>query len=464
MKARRLVPFSITAALLLSLAAVAVACPGSTDLTLGDITDEQLRLMALSLPQLGSDYANFELDEDESGFQSNEDAIQNAFDPGDEGEDVQQFGRIDGYGETYSSLESLFRGDGVFLIGTTVSLYADAQGASGDLKDEVADTERQVGTTSEEVMLAAAEEFDPGKIGDESAGLFLTLSPATGAELTLHGTVVGFRQGRIIGSTFIVRFDDQDVQEEAAALARELDERILAVLRGEAETEPTPTPTETPAPTAGVLPSDVLESFHFRADVSIQADGGLALAAEGDFRAPNRLACTISGSLGNLSIGEDKLVVIGNEAWLDSGTGFRAMRADDPEVVDDLRLCPGSPVFWEGSNFLEDLDSLHGQPDAVNGIAAVRYALGEAATALGSIGFLPPELEGVTFNAFDLWLAQEGGWPVVVNMDVSGDAATFEQAFGLPLGAEADQQARMTFRVEIRDANNLDIRVEPPAP
>ena len=102
------------------LMAVAVACnggDGQSDLTDREVTDEQLSLMALPHSELGSDYADFELDEDESGLNSNEQAIADAFDPENEAADVERFGRLNGYGQQYSSFQAMLDGEGVFLVG-----------------------------------------------------------------------------------------------------------------------------------------------------------------------------------------------------------------------------------------------------------------------------------------------------------------------------------------------------------
>jgi hypothetical protein len=195
--------------------------------------------------------------------------------------------------------------------------------------------------------------------------------------------------------------------------------------------------------------------------MAVDIGGGLALTMEGEFEAPDRLGCRISGSLGGIDVGGDELVVIGEDAWLDTGEGFEAYSADDPDVVEDLDLCPGSPRFWADFDFLQDPGPLTGQPDTINGVDALRYSLGDAAEALKSIGFLPAELEGLTINTFDVWVAEDGGWPVALDMDIAADAAAAAETFGLPL-EEGVQEARITMQVEITDVDAADIHVEEP--
>ena len=228
--------------------------------------------------------------------------------------------------------------------------------------------------------------------------------------------------------------------------------------------EPTPTATSEPAqgPGAGVPPSDALQSFRFGAETAVEVDGGLVLTADGEFRAPDRLRCAIGVSSGGEAISRDELVVVGDSAWIDSGGGFRATASDDPDVAQDLDLCPGWSGYWEGFDFLKDPSPISGQPDSRNGVNAARYSLGDAAEALGAVGFSPAELQGVTIRSFDAWLAEDGGWPVAISADFSLDAASAAETLGLP-AEEGGQPARITMRVDITDANGTDIRVEEPA-
>jgi hypothetical protein len=452
---------------------LASACGGGgqKDLTDREITDDELSLMVLPLSDLGSQYADFELD-DTSGLQSNEQAIDDAFDSEDEAQDVERFGRANGYEAFYTSTQALLDEKGPINVGMDVILHENADGASGNLKDGVEDAQRAVGMTKEDVTIQSVDTFKVDNIGDEAVGMVHKASfKVDEGELTVEQTVVGFQEGRLIGSVAITGFEGEDMQAEATALARKLDERILAVLRGEVEpssaptSKPRPSPTSEPTsgPSAGVSPSDALESFRFSGEMAVDIGGGLALTMEGEFEAPDRLGCRISGSLGGIDVGGDELVVIGEDAWLDTGEGFEAYSADDPDVVEDLDLCPGSPRFWADFDFLQDPGPLTGQPDTINGVDALRYSLGDAAEALKSIGFLPAELEGLTINTFDVWVAEDGGWPVALDMDIAADAAAAAETFGLPL-EEGVQEARITMQVDITDVNAAGIHVEPPVP
>jgi hypothetical protein len=474
-KMRRL--FTILAGLAF-LSASACGGGGQADLTDREITDGELSLMALPLSELGSQYADFEFD-DTSGIQTNEQAIEGAFDTEDEAADVERFGRVKGYEEGYLSSDALMEGAGPFYISTGVVLHEQADGAAGNLKDGVEDAKRAAGATQGGTTLETTEEFSVEDVGQEAVGLWQQASmEADGGGGTFHRTAVGFREGRLIGAVSILRLDDEDVRDEATALARKLDERILAVLRGEVEqpaptseaapaptSEPTPEATSeaTPGPSARLSPSDVLDSFRFSTEIAVEADGGLVLSSEGEFEAPDRMGCTVSASLSGFNVSEDELVVVGDDAWLDTGEGFQATTADDSDVMQDLNLCPGSPTFWEDFTFIQDPGALSGEPDTKNGVDALRYSLANAAAALESIGFLPSELEGVTINTFDVWLAEDGGWPLAIDVDITADAQAASDMFGVPL-AEAGQEAHITMRVDITDVNATDIHVEEPLP
>jgi hypothetical protein len=475
--------FMILVALILALA-VACGGGGQKDLTDREITDDELSLMALPLSDLGSQFADFELD-DTSGLQSNEQVISDAFDSEDEAQDVERFGRANGYEALYTSSQALLDEKGPINIGMSVALHEKVDGASGNLKDGADDAQRAVGKTNEDATVESADTFEVGDLGQDAVGMVLKASfKADQAEFTLNQTIVGFQEGRLIGSVVITGFEGEDMQAEATAIARKLDERILAVLRGEVEqaasaptSEAKPAPTSKPTskatseptseptsgPSAGVSPSDALESFRFSGEMAVDVGGGLALTMEGEFEAPDRLGCRISGSLGGMDVGGDELVVIGDDAWLDTGAGFEAFSADDPAVVEDLALCPGSPAFWEDFDFLQDPGPLTGEPDTINGVEATRYSLGDVAGALNSVGILPAELEGVTINTFDVWVAEDGGWPVALDMDIAADAAAAAETFGLPL-EEGVQEARITMQVEITDVDAAGIHVEEPAP
>ena len=238
----------------LSLVVLVLACTGgSTDPTDREISDGELVAMMLPLADLGPAYADLEL-ENSSQFRTNEDAAEDAFYGEDEAEDIVRFGRVTGYAESFIFIEGFISRQGVLLISTRVTIYESGDGASGYLRDDLEDTQREVGVDpdSDAGMLERLDEYHLEGIGDESVGMFAYYTPGEAEPLPTNLTWVKFRRGRLIGEVVIVRFDEEDVREEVTELARKLDERILAVLRGDIEPRATPTPrlTGEPEPTA----------------------------------------------------------------------------------------------------------------------------------------------------------------------------------------------------------------------
>lgn len=207
-----------------AVALVAAACGGErADLTDRDISDDELADMVLIQEELGTAYADFTLNEE--GFTTNEEEAEGGFDPEGEAEDAERFGRIIGYHSFYSPSGR----HGVTAVGTTVTLFRDAGGAAGNLRDSVDDCWRAVGMTSDGVRLEDVEEFELGEVGDEALGLVMTASDESGQELSAY--YAAFRLGRLMGIITIGRVDEEDVREEVGALARKLEERMLNVLR-----------------------------------------------------------------------------------------------------------------------------------------------------------------------------------------------------------------------------------------
>ena len=184
------------------------------------------------------------------------------------------------------------------------------------------------------------------------------------------------------------------------------------------------------------------------------------MKVEGEFEGPDRLTCRGTVGFAGFTVPTEEIVVIGNDAWINTEDGWRATTTSDTSVADVLDTCAGSPTFWEDFGFF-DLGTNKGQSEEINGVPAVRYDLGEALESLATLGFAPSEFESTTVEQFVVWLAEEGKWPVAVSMRFLGDAAAFELS---EIGLEEGQQLAMELTVDITDANNPDIRVYPPLP
>ena len=185
-----------------------------------------------------------------------------------------------------------------------------------------------------------------------------------------------------------------------------------------------------------------------------------SLTVLGEFESPDRLSCRSTIGIGGLTITGDQLVVIGSQAWIESGEGWNATSASDPEVVDTLELCAGSSSIWEDFE-LPDLQDISGQPETVNGVAATKVDLVELLDSPFASDFTPNNGEVEDIEQFAIWLTQDGRWPFALAMRLEGDSAQLDLD-GLEL--EEGQQMALELRVELSDFNAPEIRVSPPLP
>jgi hypothetical protein len=224
---------------------------------------------------------------------------------------------------------------------------------------------------------------------------------------------------------------------------------------------PTRTPTLTPTPAVtGGPPTDYLDTFHATLDLSMEMDDlGMNVAIEGDFEATDSCSCDLSASMGGMPLVEERVIVIGNSAWIDTGDGWRNTTPSDPEVVEAAGMCPACPSFWEDLAF--EVPPLAGEHEDKNGVPATHYTLEDLYPGLAGIGPIPEDLEGVSIDALDLWVAEDGEWLVcldAVDMCVEGEA--LEQFMG-SLGEEVESVC-ITMGIDITKANDPSIRVNAP--
>jgi hypothetical protein len=168
---------------------------------------------------------------------------------------------------------------------------------------------------------------------------------------------------------------------------------------------------------------------------------------EGAFVAPDRSQTNVTAHLGDLELHEETIAV-GDRTWVKAGESWVE---DEPQ----FRLGDLSP-----SAFLEDFDPgefrlLTPTEETVNAIPSHRYSIDRAdieslrglSALLGggeSLEDLPEQ-----FN-IDLWLARDGGWPVRITMTARGSI-------------DGDEEISLDFSLDVTDANNPIIVIEPPA-
>jgi hypothetical protein len=244
-----LLAFVVTVIVTGILAACGGGDGGGEDITARHITDAELTMMVLSMAELREGYPGFEGIE-VSSFKTNEQTAEEDFDPADEAQDLEQFARVKEYVRTYGSpeIEEPLGPERAILLVSRVQLFQEAEGASGYLKDHLAEMEDDAGKESQGATVEQAERFKLADIADESVGMRarMVFPEDDGLGIEAYGTWVFLRHGRLLSSVLLVTMEDKDVSAEVEALSREVDNRIQAILLLAAQSTPTatqPTPT-----------------------------------------------------------------------------------------------------------------------------------------------------------------------------------------------------------------------------
>jgi len=203
---------------------------------------------------------------------------------------------------------------------------------------------------------------------------------------------------------------------------------VLLVMESPEPTEGAPAPTVTPTTT---ITRPYTGDFTF--DYRIEAD----------FVAPDRTQALVTST----GAGELPMIVIGQDVWIRLGEADWS-RPQYPTTV------PYQPVDVCQALFPElDLSALEPKEEEANDIDTLSYTLSQvpAGEALSKI-FGPESDMALLISKLDadLWLAKKGGWPV--RMDISAG------------GLYGDgRELRVHLLIDVKDANNGDIKVEPPA-
>ena len=243
-----------------------------------------------------------------------------------------------------------------------------------------------------------------------------------------------------------------------AALFLGLGVWLAAACGGGDEEEEEETPAATSVAEEGVEEGELtapaaafaeLASYRYKMRLNIagaEAEGGaFAFDVEGAFVAPDRTQVKVKGKLGTLDL-QEETITIGGRTWVRGDGGWEE----------------GEATFGSGdfspASFLEDFDAdelrvLKPTKETVNGVRSLRYKIGRAdIEELAKLGALFGGEGGVedlpkTFD-IDLWLAEEGRWPVRLVMSATGEAEGGEFNF--------------EFSMDVTDVNDESIEIEPP--
>jgi hypothetical protein len=237
------------------------------------------------------------------------------------------------------------------------------------------------------------------------------------------------------------------------------------------ETQATPSPTAVPSatPTAENGSALPLDRFHYVASLTIREtnpgaeSGEVVVSTEGDYQSPDRHSFTYTTQLGSVTI-RQSLVVIGLLAWYRSGDEpWRQSNVADPKVTDLLAVAFSAirPGFLGGPEFdrvRENVSHLPSTEETVNGVPANRYEVGLTGREFFE-SFLASRqlLQGVEDLSWQVWLAQDGAWPV--RLLASARVTTSSDLLGR-LGLSAPTTWEM--RVDISRPNDPTLMVVEP--
>jgi len=241
-----------------------------------------------------------------------------------------------------------------------------------------------------------------------------------------------------------------------AACGGDGDEKEAAEQQAPAAAEATTgaTPEEDGATDETAAPAEAfadLESYRIEMRFTLEGGSGgaseaLAMDLEGAFVAPDRSQATVSARLGELEL-EEETITIGDQTWVKTGDVW----VEGEAQFDISDLSPAS--------LLEDLQPdqlrvLKPTKEAVNGVDSLRYSIDRTdIESLGSLSTLFGDGEGLEdlpedFD-IDLWLAEDGGWPVRLTMVAQGVI-------------DGGDEISLDFSLDITDVNDAGIEIEPP--
>ena len=178
-----------------------------------------------------------------------------------------------------------------------------------------------------------------------------------------------------------------------------------------------------------------------------EGPGALALNLEGAFVAPDRSQTHLNARVGDTEL-EEESISVGGQTWVKTGDNW-------VEGEPQLQLSDFSPGSLLEELGPDQLRVLKPSKETINGVDTLRYSIDQAdIETLRSLGALLGQdgsLENLPeeFNV-DLWLAEDGGWPVRVTMTARGVM-------------DNGNEMSLDFSMDVTDVNDPGIKIEPPA-
>ncbi len=226
---------------------------------IADLRTRDLDVLVLPESEVGSLVRGFDIDSG-SGPSTNADSADSSLNPDDTEADLEEAGRIEGYSLDFTNPSP--GDDDVLQVGTSVTLWEDADLASAAFEDAVQEFFDFEGEEVEGLTLVSVEEFDVD-LGDESTGLRIEMEvPGVGS---IYGTAVYTRLDRLGLNANMIGLGDESFDEDMIALAETHLDWVTGVLLGELDPDPVeiPEPADPVGPDTGAPPLD---------QVSLQAE------------------------------------------------------------------------------------------------------------------------------------------------------------------------------------------------
>lgn len=250
---------------------------------------------------------------------------------------------------------------------------------------------------------------------------------------------------------------------------------VLAIAAcGESDAAAPPS-TPTPGPVLATATAEngsalPLQRYHYAASFALQTKskarnaGKLLITTEGDYESPDRHAFTYTITSGANTL-RQRLVLIGDKVWLKQGSDPWHKVARNDKRVDDLlsaAFSPARPGFLGGERYVDVRDAIRRLPstdEVVNDVAVNHYRVSQAGQEFFE-AFLADEalLANVEDFRWELWLAQDGGWPVRMSA-----SSTVTKALQVNRALKVPAPAVWELQIDISRPDDPRLAVRPPS-
>jgi hypothetical protein len=404
----------------------------------------------------------------------------------DEADDVEAFGRENGYRTILRPTR--FNGSGTLAVDTWVTLFTTAPGASEYLIDFAKDISKgQDAGRAPDLKVDSVSTFAVEEVGEEAMGLVVTESEADSGTVYTE-TIVVFRLGRLLAFVSLFRQDDIDVRVALLTVAEVLEQQIIDVLDGSVEVAEAPPPPELASYTFDYRQSMTQRYQEVQVTATDDDDDEVIGGGDGpgDEGEPDPTATTIpvvyaprtdSGTISSRGtvVGTDvdctvdisgpgvrtsrRFLLVGGKAWVsDGGRAFVEIDPYEEPYGSEIVFCPGwapsrtdsgvRPVTRPGTGTKEPWEDLAGE----------RFTLTRDDLVLVGLG--GTDASGISLSRFDIVTAGDGPWVVEVTLSMSGSTIAMEKAVGPGFYPGASVSISLEFHAD--DLNDETLAVAAP--